>query len=101
MSILSGACPYLARTGLSALEGMSARGLSTSAAGQARCSVCPGHTGQSALLAKASECPVVGPSIRAQDAAANSKHAIPASCPFAKGNSASSSTPGERASSGK
>ncbi|KAJ1724027.1 mitochondrial 5-aminolevulinate synthase [Coemansia erecta] len=101
MSILSGACPYLARTGLSALEGMTARGLSTSAAGQARCSVCPGHTGQSALLAKASECPVVGPSIRAQDAAA-SKHAIPASCPFAKSDAvaASSSTPAERASSG-
>ncbi|KAJ1818653.1 hypothetical protein LPJ75_001387 [Coemansia sp. RSA 2598] len=86
MSILNRACPYLARTGLSALEGMAARGVSTSAVDQARCGVCPGHTGQSALLAKASECPVVGPSIRAKDAAAAaaaSGMAIPASCPYA------------------
>ncbi|KAJ1847416.1 mitochondrial 5-aminolevulinate synthase, partial [Coemansia sp. RSA 486] len=86
MSILNRACPYLARTGLSALEGMAARGVSTSAVDQARCSVCPGHTGQSALLAKASECPVVGPSIRAKDAAAaaaSASMAIPAACPYA------------------
>ncbi|KAJ1847249.1 mitochondrial 5-aminolevulinate synthase, partial [Coemansia sp. RSA 486] len=84
MSILNRACPYLARTGLSALEGMAARGVSTSAVDQARCSVCPGHTGQSALLAKASECPVVGPSIRAKDAtAASASMVIPAACPYA------------------
>ncbi|KAJ1729704.1 hypothetical protein LPJ72_004835, partial [Coemansia sp. Benny D160-2] len=68
MSVFTRACPYLARTGMSVLQGLAAlpasgsqRALSTSAADQARCGVCPGHTGQSALLAKASECPVVGP----------------------------------------
>ncbi|KAJ2509906.1 hypothetical protein H4217_008116, partial [Coemansia sp. RSA 1939] len=76
MSVFTRACPYLARTGMSVLQGLAAlpasgsqRALSTSAADQARCGVCPGHTGQSALLAKASECPVVGPSIRASEAA--------------------------------
>ncbi|KAJ1946460.1 mitochondrial 5-aminolevulinate synthase [Kickxella alabastrina] len=92
MSILNRSCPYLARTGLAALQGMSgagsaARGLATSAVEQARCSVCPGQTGQSALLAKASDCPVVGPSIRAKDAAEkvgqHQQHAVPASCPYA------------------
>ncbi|KAJ2725825.1 mitochondrial 5-aminolevulinate synthase [Coemansia sp. Benny D115] len=97
MSILNRACPYLARTSMATLQGLSApgamaaRGLSTSAVEQARCSVCPGQTGQSALLAKASECPVVGPSIRAQDAAHATAHAaataskaVPATCPYAK-----------------
>lgn len=99
MPLLTKACPYLARTGLSVLQGManinaatSARPLSTSAADKARCSVCPGHTGQSALLAKASECPVVGPSIRnnnsnnAEQQSANPSpaKATAAACPFAK-----------------
>ncbi|KAJ1668575.1 mitochondrial 5-aminolevulinate synthase [Coemansia sp. RSA 1646] len=95
MSVFSRACPYLARTGMSVLQGLAAlpaagssRPLSTSAADQARCSVCPGHTGQSALLAKASECPVVGPSIRANEAAEAAAtahhHQVPAACPYAK-----------------
>ncbi|PIA17479.1 tetrapyrrole biosynthesis, 5-aminolevulinic acid synthase [Coemansia reversa NRRL 1564] len=94
MSILSRACPYLARTGLSALQSLAAsgavgvgfaRGLSTSAVEQARCGVCPGHTGQSALLAKASQCPVVGPAIRSNEASVSkSSKAIPAACPYAK-----------------
>ncbi|KAI9503589.1 mitochondrial 5-aminolevulinate synthase [Coemansia spiralis] len=95
MSVFSKACPYLARTGISALQALSVAGLagasrplSTSAADQARCSVCPGHTAQSALLAKASECPVVGPSIRANEAAASKaatlRQASAAACPFAK-----------------
>ncbi|KAJ2035770.1 mitochondrial 5-aminolevulinate synthase, partial [Coemansia sp. S2] len=98
MSVLNRACPYLARTGMTALQGLAdaglsgsgMRSLSTSAVEQARCGVCPGHTGQSALLAKASECPVVGPSIRANDAAAAAKaskavHQAPATaCPYAK-----------------
>ncbi|KAJ2449406.1 mitochondrial 5-aminolevulinate synthase [Coemansia sp. RSA 2336] len=96
MSVLSKACPYLARTGLTALQGLAAtgvqslggsRGVSTSAVEQARCSVCPGHTGQSALLAKASQCPVVGPSIRANEPSKASKpgsQAPPAACPYAK-----------------
>ncbi|KAJ2082160.1 mitochondrial 5-aminolevulinate synthase [Coemansia sp. RSA 988] len=100
MSILSRACPYLARTGLSALQSLAAsgtvgvgfaRGLTTSAIEQARCSVCPGHTGQSALLAKASQCPVVGPAIRANDAdASKPSQSQPATCPYAKGASNSS-----------
>ncbi|KAJ2738846.1 hypothetical protein GGI20_006210, partial [Coemansia sp. BCRC 34301] len=97
MSLLNRACPYLARTGMTALQGLADAGLSggmrplsTSAVEQARCGVCPGHTGQSALLAKASECPVVGPSIRANDAAAAAKaakaaqQAPAAGCPYAK-----------------
>ncbi|KAJ1777422.1 hypothetical protein LPJ77_002856, partial [Coemansia sp. RSA 2523] len=89
MSLLTKACPYLARTGMSALQGLAAtgvnvpgasRGLSTSAVDEARCSVCPGHTGQSALLAKASQCPVVGPSIRINDAGKTSQP-LPAACP--------------------
>ncbi|KAJ1739672.1 mitochondrial 5-aminolevulinate synthase [Coemansia sp. RSA 1086] len=96
MSVLSKACPYLARTGLTALQGLAAtgvqslggsRGVSTSAVEQARCSVCPGHTGQSALLAKASQCPVVGPSIRANEpskASQPASQAPPAACPYAK-----------------
>ncbi|KAJ1644285.1 para-aminobenzoate synthase, (PABA) [Coemansia asiatica] len=99
MSILSKACPYLARTGLSALEGMAARGVSTSAVDQARCNVCPGHTGQSALLAKASECPVVGPSIRAKDAAAAASMAIPSACPYASCNK-TAAAPSESVSAG-
>ncbi|KAJ2373680.1 hypothetical protein H4S02_008781, partial [Coemansia sp. RSA 2611] len=72
------------------LSGGGMRSLSTSAVEQARCGVCPGHTGQSALLAKASECPVVGPSIRANDAAAAAKaakatqQAPVTACPYAK-----------------
>ncbi|KAJ2546692.1 mitochondrial 5-aminolevulinate synthase [Coemansia sp. RSA 1933] len=98
MSVFSRACPYLARTGMSVLQGLAAlpatsgsRAVSTSAVDNARCSVCPGHTGQSALLAKASECPVVGPSIRANEAAeaaaaaaASAAQQAPASCPYAK-----------------
>ncbi|KAJ2688690.1 mitochondrial 5-aminolevulinate synthase [Coemansia spiralis] len=98
MSLLNRACPYLARTGMTALQGLAdaglsgggMRSLSTSAVEQARCGVCPGHTGQSALLAKASECPVVGPSIRANDAAAAAKaakatqQAPVTACPYAK-----------------
>ncbi|KAJ1857779.1 mitochondrial 5-aminolevulinate synthase [Coemansia sp. RSA 1822] len=95
MSLLTKACPYLARTGMSALQGLAAtganipgasRGLSTSAVDEARCSVCPGHTGQSALLAKASQCPVVGPSIRVNDAGKTSQP-LPAACPYASCNS--------------
>ncbi|KAJ2758217.1 hypothetical protein IWQ57_006892, partial [Coemansia nantahalensis] len=87
MSILSRACPFLARTGLSGLQSLAgaglARGLASSAVERARCGVCPGHTGQSALLAKASQCPVVGPSLQANVAAP--AQPAPATCPFAKG----------------
>ncbi|KAJ2159955.1 mitochondrial 5-aminolevulinate synthase [Coemansia sp. RSA 552] len=102
MSLFSRACPYLARTGMSALQGLASiggsatRGLTTSAVEQARCSVCPGHTGQSALLAKASQCPVVGPSIRANDSAGKPTKPLPAGCPFAK--TADASTPATHAS---
>ncbi|KAJ2711221.1 mitochondrial 5-aminolevulinate synthase [Coemansia spiralis] len=90
MSILSKSCPFLARTGLAGLQGLAgaglARGLATSAVERARAGVCPGHTGQSALLAKASQCPVVGPSIQARTAAP--AQALPATCPYAKGAAA-------------
>ncbi|KAJ2778546.1 mitochondrial 5-aminolevulinate synthase [Coemansia javaensis] len=88
MSILSRACPYLARTGMAGLQALAgagvgiARGLATSAVGRARCGVCPGHTGQSALLAKASQCPVVGPSLQAT-AARPAPAPAPATCPYA------------------
>ncbi|KAJ1956857.1 mitochondrial 5-aminolevulinate synthase, partial [Linderina pennispora] len=91
MSMLNKACPYLARAGVSGLKSLAgvsgARSVTSSASQQARCSVCPGQTGQSALLAKVSECPVMGPSLRVNGAAvpkASAASAHPEGCPFFK-----------------